>query len=176
MLIGVISDTHDHVERMEKAFEIVAERGVGMVCHLGDWVAPDMLDLAEKLAKDIAVPMKSVLGNNDREVFEIIQSGGNRWDMEIGLQKMFFTADDTRIALYHGTDANITKEIIDSDKFNAVFTGHSHQPRIETVRNTLWLNPGTVSGIKPGGRKVNTGELAVYDTLANTAQLIDFEV
>lgn len=176
MLIGVISDTHDQAARMEKAFEIMAERGVDMVCHLGDWVAPDMLDLAEKLAKDIAVPMKSILGNNDREVFEIIQSGGNRWDLEIGLQKMFFTADNTRIALYHGTDATITKEIIDSGKFNAVFTGHSHHPSIETTRKTLWLNPGTVSGIKPGGRKVNTGELAVYDTLANTAQLIDFEV
>lgn len=172
MKIGVISDTHNRAERMEKAFQAMEERGVEIICHLGDWVAPYMLDLAGELARRMNVPVKAVLGNNDREVFEMAQSGAGRWGIDLGLQTLSFKPDDSRIALYHGTDPSVTEALVRSGMYDAVFTGHSHVPKKEMIGNTLWLNPGTVSGIKRGERALVYVELAIYDSSTREAELI----
>ena len=37
MKIGIISDTHDQVERAEQAAEIFSKEAVDKIYHLGDW-------------------------------------------------------------------------------------------------------------------------------------------
>ncbi len=40
MLIGLISDSHDHVRNIEKAIKIFKKREVELVLHAGDFCSP----------------------------------------------------------------------------------------------------------------------------------------
>ena len=39
-LVGIIADTHDNRRAIAKAVELFNQRGVGMVFHAGDFIAP----------------------------------------------------------------------------------------------------------------------------------------
>ena len=40
MLIGVIADTHDNMDKLKKAVDLFNERAVELVLHAGDYIAP----------------------------------------------------------------------------------------------------------------------------------------
>jgi len=175
MKIGVVSDTHDHLENIERAFELLSKEHVNMVCHLGDWVAPFAVDCVSRQAKKLGVPLKGVFGNNDGEIFMIVSSNPDRWKIDLGQHTLQIDAEDRKIILYHGTDQKLTAGLIASGAYDAVFSGHTHSPRNELKGRTLDLNPGTLSGFSgERGGKITTGELAVYDSAANTARLLSF--
>ena len=54
--------------------------------------------------------------------------------------------------------------------------GHTHQPKNEIVGNVRLLNPGTLSGFSKKRGKLKEGELAVYDTDNNKAELLTFPI
>lgn len=175
MKIGVISDTHDHLENVDKAFALLEKHGVEMIVHCGDWVAPYSVEHISKKALALGVALKGVLGNNDGEVFQIISNRDHAWELEMGKETLELDVDKRNIAVYHGTDKTITDSLEKSDTYDAVFSGHTHVPRSEMVEGTLALNPGTLSGFSaPRGGSIDIGELAVYDTTANTTEFITF--
>lgn len=51
--------------------------------------------------------------------------------------------------------------------YQAVFSGHTHAVHEERIGGCLWLNPGEVMGWQ--GRAT----CALYDTIANTAEIIE---
>ena len=69
MKIGIISDTHDHVERIKKTIEILNKEKISMAYHLGDICSPFVLPLFKNLECDI----KIVFGNNDADIFKIVK-------------------------------------------------------------------------------------------------------
>ncbi len=175
--IGIISDTHDHLENIDRAFELLAQENIEMVLHLGDWVAPYTVDHVATRAAKLKVPLKGVLGNNDGELFIIVSQNPAKWHIELGHHTLEVAAGERHIILYHGTDQNITNSLIMSSQYDAVFSGHTHEPRNEMVGKTLALNPGTLSGFSyTRGGIIPQGELAVYDTKAHQAQLIAFDI
>jgi len=40
MKIGLISDSHDHIDNIRKSVEVLKDRGVSLVIHAGDFVSP----------------------------------------------------------------------------------------------------------------------------------------
>jgi len=40
MVIGIISDTHDHMDNIRKALKIFKEKNVKVILHAGDFVSP----------------------------------------------------------------------------------------------------------------------------------------
>ncbi len=175
MKIGLISDTHDQLKNIERAFSLLGKEKIDLVCHLGDWIAPYSIDLVASLAEKMDVPLKGVLGNNDGEVFIIVGENPRRWKMELGQQTLTIEAEGRTIILYHGTDPNLTEGLIASGNYDAVFSGHFHVPRNEMVNKTLALNPGTLSGYSlDRGGQIKIGEFAVYDSQNNTAKIIEF--
>lgn len=171
MKIGIISDTHDHLENTQKAFEVIKEQKVELVCHLGDWISPFTFDFVDKQAKQLEVPVMGVLGNNDNG--SILQHT-NRWNIDLQTHTNSFTADDKNIILYHGTDEQTTNALIKSNKYDAVFTGHTHEPEQALSDNTLSLNPGTLSNYSTKRGIIKRGELAVYDTRKHKGRLLTF--
>lgn len=146
-----------------------------MVCHLGDWVAPYAVDHVVQKTKALGVPLKGVLGNNDGEVFIIMAENPKVWQINLGKQTLAFEAEGRKIILYHGTDKNLTEGLIAGGAYDAVCSGHTHVPRNEMVGSTLALNPGTLSGFSgPRGGDITIGELAVYETTTNSAELLTF--
>jgi putative phosphoesterase len=49
MKIGIISDTHDDIENVQKAIEIFKAEGVNYVIHAGEYVFPGVVKEFEKL-------------------------------------------------------------------------------------------------------------------------------
>lgn len=141
MVIGLISDSHDHVPHIEKAVEIFKEKSAEMVLHAGDFCSPFTIPPFEGL------DVKAVFGNNDGDYYLLLKKG-----REIGLdyQGSFgeFYIKNKKIALYHGTDAPITTALEQSGNYDVVITGHTHQKNVEFVGKTLSVNPGTAHGFE----------------------------
>lgn len=139
MLIGLISDSHDHVPHVQKAVEIFKERKVDIVLHAGDYCSPFTIPPFEGL------PLKGIFGNNDGDRYLLLQKF-----REIGAEHLGsfgdLEVDGRKIALYHGTDAPITAALEQCGNFDIVIFGHTHEKKMATINSTLAINPGTANG------------------------------
>jgi predicted phosphodiesterase len=121
-----------------------------------------------------------VLGNNDGERVHLLKnflSIGGELKGELGEVEL----DGVIFGIYHGTDEQIKKKLVDSGKYNFIVTGHTHRIEMPSVHSTintkdekqhgnkihhtLVLNPGTAH------RKVDSisgafkeGGIIIFDT------------
>lgn len=139
MNIGICSDSHDHVENIKKAVSFFKEREVERVIHAGDYCSPFTIPLFEGLN------LHGVFGNNDGDKFLLMK----KFD-EIGasLYGDFFSfeADNVKFAVYHGTYPEITQSLELCGKYDVVISGHTHEPKLDTIEDTISINPGSVNG------------------------------
>ena len=177
MKIGVISDTHDNLKSIQKAFEIFKENNVGLTIHCGDWISPFTFRFIIEQIKNTNIPLKGLLGNNpgDREKTEKVLSESNAplelfFDDAIELE-----IEGKKIAICHGDDPSILAALTTSEKYDAVFTGHSHKVRNEKINNVLVLNPGTTC-FAIGTEITDTASIAIYDTDSNLATITYFSI
>ena len=68
MKIGIMSDSHDHIENVKKSIAVFKEKNVDYVIHLGDIVNPNSV-IAMKGIKVIAI-----FGNNDGDTFRLVKA------------------------------------------------------------------------------------------------------
>lgn len=167
MKIGIISDTHDQIERVQKAVEIFKKEQVELVFHCGDIVSPFML----QFFKALNCPIKFLLGNNTGDVMLHLKyaTGTGLTDYEFGT---FFSLElaGKKIAVYHGDHPQITVALVKSGDYDCVFTGHDHICRVEKIGETLLVNPGTLVDRHKDG--MSGPCIAVYDTVAHAARII----
>ncbi len=139
MNMGICSDSHDHVENIKKAVSFFKEREVERVIHAGDYCSPFTIPLFEGLN------LHGVFGNNDGDKFLLMK----KFD-EIGasLYGDFFSfeADNVKFAVYHGTYPEITQSLELCGKYDVVISGHTHEPKLDTIEDTISINPGSVNG------------------------------
>ena len=121
MRIGVISDTHGLLR--PEAIERLA--GVDHIFHAGDIGRPEVISDLRRIA-----PVTAVRGNVDRDEWaagyaqtELVKLGGH-----------FF------YVLHNVAELDLDPVAAGID---VVVSGHSHQPKIETVDGVLYLNPGS---------------------------------
>jgi len=139
MLIGLISDTHDHVPNIKKAVNLFQELNVQLVLHAGDYCSPFTIPHFEGLE------LHGIFGNNDGDTYLLMNKfnsigarlHGHFYETEIDKQK---------IALYHGTYPGITDSLEKSGKYDIVISGHNHEPTLDTIESTLSINPGSAHG------------------------------
>ena len=147
-MIGVISDTHDNLNAIDKAVELLNSKGVELVIHAGDFVSPFTVSHFEKLdAKLIAV-----FGNNDGE-----KKGLANKFSDIGVDVDYFAEVehlDKKIAVYHGSIESIVEALIKSKKYDIVVRGHTHRAEVRREEGVLIINPGEVCGYLTGKRTV----------------------
>ncbi|WEL23290.1 metallophosphoesterase [Candidatus Nanohalovita haloferacivicina] len=149
MKIGIVSDTHDNIEKAEKAADFFEGR-VEKVFHCGDMVAPFT---AEVFDRDFE--FYSVRGNNDGE-----------WNLKQAVQKfgdfhnnmMEVEVDSLKIAVYHGTEEEIVNGLVEKD-YDYVFRGHTHERKLEEKGDTVEVNPG---GIKLPGQEEGFSVAVLY--------------
>lgn len=139
MLIGICSDTHDHVENIKKAVVKFKELDVKRVIHAGDYCSPFTIPLFNGLKLD------GIFGNNDGDKFLLMKKFN-----EIGaaLHGDFFSFEEEKIkfAVYHGTYPEITESLETCGKYDVVISGHTHQAKVGAAGDTITINPGSVNG------------------------------
>ena len=137
MKLGVMADSHDNVPMVRRAVEVFRSRGVELVIHAGDFVAP----FAVAPLADLGCRVVAVFGNNDGErvvlakKFEAIgEVHPNLAEIEIG---------GRRIATMHYPE--LAEPIAASGRYDLVIYGHTHELDVRQGE-TVTLNPGEVGG------------------------------
>ncbi|MGH7144582.1 MAG: YfcE family phosphodiesterase [Planctomycetota bacterium] len=136
MRIGILSDSHDHLDRLNAMLAALAARKIEHLLHLGDFVAP----FAMKRVLTSPLPKTMIFGNNDGE--------------KKGLKKLFpdlqdgpiqVVLDGVRFGLAHSVE-----EIPESFRAecDVVLYGHSHTRVVIAATETraMEINPGETCG------------------------------
>ena len=120
---GVISDTHDYLDR--RVLDLF--KGVDHIIHAGDIGLPWLLLELESIA-----PVTAVLGNTD--------DGLDYKEIEVLHLK------DRKFLVQHIVDPHAPTEALKRriirENPDAVIFGHTHRRFCETIKNTLYFNPG----------------------------------
>lgn len=175
MIVGIISDTHDNLAGLKKAIQVFQEHKIELLIHCGDWVSPFTLEFFDKQITNFNIPIKSVLGNNSGDIKRIMLNN-SKMHHPIDWAKrttMPLDIDGKQAIVYHGEDSEILNAIIDSQKYDLVFTGHTHKPRNETVSKTLIINPGGTC-YACEGEIIDKSSVAIYDSTTNQATIVYF--
>ena len=141
MKIGICSDSHDHVNHIKKAVSYFRDSGTDLVLHAGDYCSPFTIPLFK------GVNLHGIFGNNDGDKYLLMKKfeeingtlHGDFMSMKMG---------GLTIALYHGTYPKITEALELSGKYDVVVSGHTHEAKMDTIENTLSINPGSVNGFE----------------------------
>lgn len=157
MKIGIISDTHDCIERTRDAIEKIEEKGCRCLIHCGDFCSPFMI----KELSNFSGEVHCCFGNTDdrfastKEALSVkVELHGDLGELEIGGKKIAFTHFDF-----------FAEGLAAREKYDAVFHGHTHKSRLDRVGSTLLANPGEILGLK------NKPSFAVYDTETNELEI-----
>ena len=136
MKIGIISDTHDNVPRIKEAVALFNERGVGLVIHAGDYIAP----FAVAPLGELECEYVGVFGNNDGEKLGLSKISQGR----INVHPHFVEFGGKKILILH--EPGELAALIKSQIYDIVIYGHTHDPVIEEHGKTLVINPGECGG------------------------------
>ena len=164
MIIGIISDIHDHIDLLDKALQHLKEQGAEEIIVCGDLCSPFVIP---KLGK-ANIKTHVVFGNNDGDRFLIAEKAKDFPQIKIhgeyiGDEDYLLQIDGVRIGVTHYPF--YAKTMAKTGWYDAVFYGHSHTAYKQKYGNCLLLNPGSVAGLEqqPG--------YAIYDTVLRSSEL-----
>jgi len=159
--IGLISDTHDNIQNIQKSMRVFREQEACTVIHAGDFVSPSAIQAFHE------VKLIGVYGNNDvdkdgiKDAFNLIGGTitGEIYELRV---------EGLDIVVYHGTQQEVCESMIHSGKYDIVVSGHTHRIQNTRVDDTLVINPGTANGWFFGFGAT----LAILDTRSRSAEFI----
>lgn len=154
MRIGILSDTHDNLPKIEKAVKFFNQEKVDFVLHAGDFVAPFTIDKFKKLACD----WQGVFGNNDGEKKGLLAKSRGR----IHAPPLRLRLAGKKITMVHDRNSLDLKK----EKADLIIFGHSHKAEITRIGGKLIVNPGECSGWLSGRSSV-----AIVDLEASSAKI-----
>lgn len=145
MKVGIISDTHDNLPMTDKAIETLNREGAEIVLHAGDYVAP----FTVIRFKQLRAKLIGVFGNNDGDHELLKKRFADIKTAEIRGNFAEVKVEGLKIALLHGEEG-LLQSLIDSQGYDVVVHGHSHDARVYKKGKTLVINPGEVCGYLSG--------------------------
>ena len=161
MLIGVLSDTHDNIWKLDEAIPPLQRSKV--VLHCGDLCSPFMI---KRLGAGLeGVPVHIVWGNNEGDRLAIARVAQNFDNIHLEGQVARFELGGWRVAVNHYPE--IASEFAASGDFDLVCYGHDHAAHLSTVGKCILLNPGEVMGLN--GRS----SLVLIETASGEVQWVD---
>ncbi len=134
MKIGILSDSHDNLPKIEKAVKFFNKQKVGFVLHAGDFVAPFTILKFKNLKCD----WRGIFGNNDGERTGLARISEGK----IKVGPLRITLDNQKVTLVH--DINTINP--DAEDAVLIIFGHTHKSQILKKNSKLIINPGEVGG------------------------------
>jgi hypothetical protein len=80
------------------------------------------------------------------------------------------TLDGYRIAMIHGDNDEVLRNLIISGEYAYVFHGHTHRRRDQTVGRTRVINPGALGGTRHQARS-----FCILDLATGVARFVELE-
>ena len=140
MKIGVISDTHDNIWKLEQAMGFL--QAVDLVIHCGDLCAPFMI---KRLGEGIQAPIHIVWGNNEGDPSLISKVAESYPQVQLHGVLAKIDLEGVRIGVHHYPEVAV--DLARSGSYDIVCYGHDHTAHEEMVGDCLLLNPGEIMGM-----------------------------
>lgn len=157
MLIGVISDSHDNLPKIDAAVAKLNSLNVSRVLHAGDYCSP----FAALRYLNLKARMIGVFGNNDAEK-EILKTKFESFGHDVGGRFSSVELEGARIALLHGDEPNLLHEIVRTQAYDLVVSGHTHSIDQKRTGRTISFNPGEICGYLSGRATIATFETSTH--------------
>lgn len=158
MKIGIMSDTHDKVDRTARAVAALIRAGAEVLVHCGDVTGPAVV------RRCAGLPTIFVYGNNDYD-----HDALNRAVAAIGGRTLgrggWFDLGGRRIAVTHGDLAGEVRRVLASEP-DYLLSGHSHLPSDERRGDVRWINPGAL-------HRASRWTVAVLDLESDQLEFLD---
>jgi len=161
MIVGIMSDTHDHLPLVDKAVKKLLDEKVELVLHAGDYISPFVIPHFKPF-KDKFI---GVFGNNDGD-HEVLKIRFAEHGLEIRGYFAEVKINNLRVALLHGGEpggppgpSELLNSLISSEYYDVIIHGHVHDAKAYRKGKTLIINPGEVCGYlteKPSVAVLNT--------------------
>ena len=158
MLVGVIADSHDNMNMLKKAVDLFNERGVELVLHAGDYVAP----FTAREFRRLQCRLVGVFGNNDGEKFGLAKQYEGFGELHEGIHQL--ELNGKMIAITHYPE--IAETLADRGSYDVVIYGHTHRAEIREPE-PIMINPGECGGWLEG-----QSTIALLDLNAMRVELI----
>ena len=161
MRIGILSDIHDNIWALEAALRTLEDADA--LLGLGDYCAPfTVAAIGEAFSRSVHL----VWGNNDGDKLAIVRNAESHPHITFHGEWANLELGGRTIALVH--DPALGEALAQGGRFDLVCHGHNHQRSINTVGETLLVNPGEVMG------RFGVRSVAFYDTDDEQAEIITF--
>jgi putative phosphoesterase len=158
-MIGILSDSHDNLDRVRAAVRLFNDAGCDLVIHAGDFVAPFTADEL----RNLRAPVKAVFGNCDGEKAGLVRAFQGIGEIADG--PLAFTHAGLRFVVVHLDTSAATQAA--SGLFDVVVFGHTHRPLVESRDGVLVVNPGEAGGWTSGKSTV-----ALFEPAARAADIM----
>ena len=136
MKIGILSDTHNDVNNLQRALAFFHREGIQTLIHCGDITSPAT-----------AVHLKS---------FTLIYVHGNMDRAHIAIRQTLFDLNPSSVAGNQFTHGHMPGKIESfvKDGYDYIFHGHTHRHRDEIVGGSRIINPGALGGTQHEPRSI----------------------
>ncbi len=161
--IGIIADTHDRLQFIDRAVKVLNREEADLVLHAGDYVAP----FAVLQFRSLKAKLIGVFGNNDGDR-NLLKRKFDEIGAEIRGKFAEISVNNLKIALIHGEENDLLKALINSNYYDVVIHGHTHKAEKYRVGKTLVINPGEVCGYLTG-----KATIAILDVDKREVEIID---
>jgi hypothetical protein len=141
VIVGILSDTHDKVDAMAAAMELLRQGGAEFFIHCGDVGSEQILD---HLAGTRAA---FVFGNTDWDRAPLTRYAQHHGiacypslaELELG---------GKQFAVTHGDDARLARRVLDAQRHDYLLHGHTHVRADHRVGRVRIINPGALHRAK----------------------------
>lgn len=139
MRIGLFADTHDRLPAIAELIQIMQSKGVSIVMHAGDYIAP----FALQPFNDANMALLGIFGRNDGDQEGLKATAARGMGMELYESPHSFEVAGQRILIVHDI-GEVNRRSISSHRF--VVHGSTHKQETITRGETLIVNPGEACG------------------------------
>lgn len=158
MRIAILSDIHDNIWKLEA---LLASLEADVLLFCGDFCAPFTL---AQIAEAFDGPIHAVFGNNDGDQFLLARIASKYPHVTLHGDLAELELDGRRVAVTHYPQ--IGNALAQGPAYDLVCHGHSHERLVETVGDTLRVNPGEVMG------RFGLSTYALYHTGTGQAEIV----
>ena len=162
MKIGILSDTHNRLDNLEIAANLLRQEDVNIVIHCGDFTDSETVRIL------YGFRVIAVFGNGDYATGQIRQSLIDLNPTSSAALVYSGELGGVRLAVTHGHLYGKLSELVRSGQYDYVFTGHSHLHLDERIGTTRLINPGAL-----GGKRNEPRQFCVLDLHSGAARFIE---
>ena len=187
MKLAIVADIHSNLHALKAVMREIERADIDQVVCAGDIVGYGANpNECCQIVRDAAA--HAVLGNHEISALTKDTTGMNphaaaasRWTasaLEEGSRKFLrsleiesrFEADDTRVAMFHGSVGNaidyvfedeINEDLVRNSGSDLLILGHTHVPYVKDFGSMMAINPGSVGQPRDGDSRAS---FAVLDT------------